>query len=289
MAPHTLEEAMDKHVERAFDTTEPVALHVELGGGTLHAEAVETDRSTVEVTGPRADEFSIELRGRALAVVAPKGGGLFRGGEQHQVRVVVPTRSDLSTKTGSADTEATGTWSAVRAKTGSGDVEVEDAESHVVVDSGSGDIRCDRVADNLRVRTGSGDVEVGEVRGTTAISTGSGDVALGATLASAVLKTGSGDLQVHRSCDDLTMVSGSGRLDVRQATRGSIRARTGSGDVHVGVPEGTPVWTDISASSGRVVSDLRPVGKPADGQDHVQLRLRTGSGDVVLSQVPHQS
>jgi hypothetical protein len=288
-APHTLEEAMDKHVEREFDTAEPVALHVELGSGTVRAEATDTDRSTVEVTGPRADEFAIELRGHALAVVAPKGGGLFRGGDQHHVRVVVPTRSELSTRTGSADTEATGAWSAARAKTGSGDFELEDAESHVVVDSGSGDVRCDRAGGDLRIKSGSGDVEVGEVRGSAAISTGSGDVAVGATYAKAVLKTGSGDLQVHRCSDDLMMITGSGTLAVRQASRGNIRAKTGSGDIHVGVTEGTPVWTDISASSGRVASDLTPVGKPADGQDHVELRLRTGSGDIVLSQVPAQS
>jgi DUF4097 and DUF4098 domain-containing protein YvlB len=279
---------MDKHVERAFDTAEPVTLHVEIGGGAVRAEAVDTARSTVEVTGPRADEFTIELRGRALTVAAPRGGGLFRGSDEHQVRVVVPTRSELSTRTGSADTEATGSWAWVRAKTGSGDFEVEDVASHVVVDSGSGDVRCHRAGGDVRIKSGSGDVEVGEALSGTAISTGSGDVSLGAIHAGTVLKTGSGDAQVQRCAADLSMTTGSGTLAVRHASRGSIQAKTGSGAVQIGVPAGTPVWTDISAASGRVVSDLAPVGKPADGQDHVELRLRTGSGDIVLAQVPAQ-
>jgi hypothetical protein len=274
------------HVQQAFDTPEPVELVVEIGGGSLTAEANDTDRSTVEVTGPRAEEFTVELRGRTLAVLAPKSGGLFRGNDRHAVRVVVPEGSDLVTRTGSADTDAAGTWAGVRAKTGSGSFELAHADSHVVVDSGSGDVRCDLAGADLRIKTGSGDVEVGEVHGTAAVSTGSGDLVLGSTHDTAVVKTGSGDIQVQRSATDLTLTTGSGTLGVRHARRGTIRARTGSGDVHVGVPEGTPVWTDISSGGGRVASDLPALGKPAEGQDHLELRLRTGSGDIVLRQVP---
>jgi DUF4097 and DUF4098 domain-containing protein YvlB len=275
----------DQQVERQFDTTGPVELVVELGAGSVEARTADTERCTVEVTGPRADEFTIDLRGHTLVVTAPRSGGLFRGGDRHHVHAVVPERSDLSAKTGSADAEVTGTWSAVRAKTGSGTFDLENAESHVVIDTGSGDVRCHRAGADLRIKSGSAEVEVGEVHGSAAVSTGSGDVAIGAAHAAAVVKTGSGDIQVQRAGEDLSLTTGSGTIAIRHARRGSIRARTGSGDVVVGVPDGTPVWTDLSAGSGRVASDLRPLGKPDEGQDHLELRLRTGSGDITLRQV----
>jgi hypothetical protein len=115
-------------MDRQFDTPEPLELLAELGSGTLHTQATETTRTTVEVTGPRAEEFTVELAGSRLSVLAPRHrGGLFGGNDDHHVRVVLPTSSDLTTRTGSARTEATGTYGAVRAKTGSGDFELEEA------------------------------------------------------------------------------------------------------------------------------------------------------------------
>src|SRR3954468_430144 len=128
-------------MHKTFSTPDPVALFVELGAGRLSVEATDTSETRVDVSGPRAEEFAIEMHGRNLAVVAPKGRFFGVGNEDHTVRVVVPTGSDLATKTGSADTETIGALGAVSLKTGSGDIEVERAEGHLVVDSGSGDIR----------------------------------------------------------------------------------------------------------------------------------------------------
>ena len=276
---------MDTTQERSFDTPDPVQLVVELGSGNVRTEATETETSTVTVTGPRAEEFHIDLRGRTLSVVPPKTMGVFGSVKGHDVHVVVPTGSDLITKTGSAETEATGTYGTVRVKTGSGGVEIEHASEHLIIDAGSGDLRCDIAEKHVRARSGSGDVELGEVRGPGAISTGSGSITLGRADDKLVVKTGSGDAEVQRSTGDIVLVTGSGSLSVAHAERGSIRAKTGSGDVSIGIAANTPVWTDVTTGSGRIRSDLAPVGKPDENQDHVELRLQTGSGDITLHQV----
>lgn len=272
-------------MQQTFQTPDPVALYVELGSGDLAVEATETDESRVEVSGPRADEFTVELSGRHLAVLAPKGRFLGIGNDSHTVRVVVPTGSDLATKTGSADTETVGTLGVVKLKTGSGDVEVERAEGPLVVDSGSGDIRCHEAGAEIRIKSGSGDVDLGDVRGTAGISTGSGDVVIGVVHERTVVKTGSGDLELKRTESDVNLTTASGDLVIGHAPRGKITAKNVSGDVRVGIPAGTPVWTDISSVSGSVASNLQSAGKPADGQDYVELRATTVSGDVQLVQV----
>lgn len=272
-------------MDKTFTTPDPVALYVGLGAGSLTVEATDTDQSSVEITGPRADEFTVELSGRNLAVVAPKGRFLGIGNDSHTVRVVVPTGSDLATKTGSADTETIGSLGTIRLKTGSGDVEVERADGPLVVDSGSGDIRCHEAEAEVRIKSGSGDIDLGDVRGTTGISTGSGDVVIGAAHDRTVIKTGSGDLELKRSESEVSLTTASGDLVIGRAPRGRITAKNVSGDVRVGIPAGTPVWTDVNTVSGSVASDLQSVGKPADGQDYVELRASTVSGDVRLVQV----
>ena len=55
--------------------------------------------------------------------------------------------------------------------------------------------------------------------------------------------------------------------------------------MHVGVPAGVPVWTDITTVSGEIRSNLTGAGEPRDGADHVEVRASTVSGDVVLTEV----
>jgi hypothetical protein len=64
-----------------------------------------------------------------------------------------------------------------------------------------------------------------------------------------------------------------------------MTAKGASGDVHIGVPAGVPVWTDISTVSGEIRSTLRGAGQPQDGADHVEVRAKVVSGDIVLTQV----
>jgi DUF4097 and DUF4098 domain-containing protein YvlB len=272
-------------MDQTFDTPDPVALYVELGGGSLTVEATDTAETEVDVTGPREDEFTVEQRGRHVAVVGPKGRFFGIGTDSHTVRIVVPRESDLATKTGSADTETIGALGTVKLKTGSGDVELERTEGPLVIESGSGDVRCHEARAEVRIKSGSGDIDLGDVAGSTGISTGSGDVVIGVAHQSTVVKTGSGDLELKRAESDVSLTTASGDLVVGHAPRGRITAKNVSGDVRIGIPSGTPVWTDVNTVSGSVASDLQSVGKPADGQDYVELRATTVSGDVRLVQV----
>ena len=71
---------------------------------------------------------------------------------------------------------------------------------------------------------------------------------------------------------------------MHRAAAGRVTARTGSGDVRVGVVAGTPVWTDIRTASGRLSSDLPSTGEPGPDQPYLEVRATTASGDVTLHQ-----
>ena len=271
-------------MRKTFASTEPMHVFAELGAGQLTVTADAVTETVVEVHGPRADDFEVTVSDRQLAVVSPRGR-FFGIGDTHHVLITGPTGSDLATKVGSADTETIGDLHLLKLRTGSGDVAIERATGHVLVESGSGDIRGKEFGGDVRIKSGSGDVTLGDVRGNAMVTTGSGDVVIGQAHATTVMKTGSGDLEVKRSGADVSLTTASGDLTLGHVPHGKVVAKNVSGDVRVGIPAGTPVWTDVSSVTGSVASNLSSHGKPSEGQPFVELRASTVSGDVVLQQV----
>lgn len=273
-------------MHKTFSTEQPVRLYVEIGKGRVELTATGTTQTSVEVTGDDVEDVTIEQQGDEIRVLAPRVRvGFFKSDPQQHIHVTVPTSSECAVRSSSADVTAEGIWGATQVKTGSGEIRFDQIADAAVLESGSGDIGVDQVSDSLRVKTGSGDLSVGEVQGSASISTGSGDIEIGRAGGPTVVKTGSGDLRIAHAEEDVTMSTGSGDTVVERFTRGRITVRGASGDVAVGIPAGTPVWTDLSTVSGRLRSDLDPVGAPKDGADHVELRAKTASGSITLHQL----
>lgn len=274
-------------MQNVFSTPEPVSLYVEIGSGSVRVNASAVQETTVSVEGRGADEVTVEQHGREIVVIGPRrGSGLLSWSSQDlRVHVSLPTGSDLVTKLGSADVTAGGRYGNCRLQAGSGDVRIDEIAGEASVETGSGDVVIDVVHGDLRVKSGSGDVEVGRSAGAVVVSTGSGDVTLGITEGDTAVKSGSGDLHVKDAHTDVALSTASGDLDVERIRKGSVEAKGVSGDVTVGVPAGIPVWTDISAVTGRVTSNLDGAGEPAEGQDYIEVRARTVSGDIHLEQI----
>jgi len=272
--------------EHSFHTPGPVNLYVENGSGTVIITALDTEESVVTVTGRAADEVTVTQDGSHLSVVAPqRRAGFFQGDSALQMAITVPTHSEMLVKTGSADITVEGTAGASQIKSGSGQVVLDRLAAPAQIETGSGDITVQAAHGELRVKSGSGDVVISRTESAVAISTGSGDVRLGTTAGPAVVKTGSGDFRVVEAGGDVSLSTGSGDLLVDTARRGRFTLKGASGDVRIGIPAGIPVWTDINTLSGRIRSDLHGVGEPAEGAEHIEIRAKTVSGDVVLSQV----
>ncbi|WP_028643938.1 DUF4097 family beta strand repeat-containing protein [Nocardioides sp. URHA0020] len=271
--------------EQHFDTPQPIDLFVEIGRGLVAVTATDTAQTEVTITGRDADQVTVREDRGQISVVGPKQLGSFFGGDHKlDVRVTLPTDSNVVVRTGSADISLTGDVGTAKLKSGSGTVHVGAASGPLLTETGSGDIRIEQARGALKVKSGSGDIVVGSSTGVVSVSTGSGDVRLGSTGGPTVVKTGSGDLEVGESTHDLSLTTGSGDLVVNRAHRGRVTAKGASGDVRVGIPAGVPVWTDITTVSGEIRSTLTSAGQPAKGADHVEVRARTVSGDVVLAE-----
>jgi DUF4097 and DUF4098 domain-containing protein YvlB len=252
-----------------FDTPERTTLMVRAAAGHVTVATDDTDRTTVELTPLNAAgedavaNARVEQRGSKVVVDFPRShGGLFRQSPSVGVDVTCPHGTSLDLQTGSSDIQAAGTYSEAVIATGSGAIEVDTVTGSAKLKSGSGAVSAARVDQALVATAGSGDISIGEL---------AGDV---------VTKSGSGDVEVGRLGGTLQTKSGSGSLTVRQATSGMVRANGASGDISIGIAEGTAAWLDVSTVSGRVIQELEESAAPADGQQRVEITARTVSGDL---------
>lgn len=274
----------DSTTDYEFDTPEPIELNAELGSGSLEITADQIGRTQVEVRGDDHGDVTVTHEGRQVRIRHRERRAVFGAtatGALH-IRVLVPAGSDLVTQCGSARVRATGSYGTGRLRAGSGAIGVEALAGDASVATGSGDVELGAVGGNLRSKTGSGNLIVGRCDGDASATSGSGSIRVDAFAQALAAKTGSGDLEVGRAGERLEFSAGSGDLRVHDLRAGQVRVKTGSGDLDLAIPVGTPVWSDIRSLSGTVHNELPSVGRPADGDPYVHLRVVTGSGDVRL-------
>lgn len=281
-------------MEHTFPVTGPAMLEMEIIAGSVTLAAVEraadsaseTTDVTVRVSGSGADGISVEQRGGEIIIRdRPTSGRPFSGRADVRIDVTAPAGSRLAARLGSADLVATGRFDSARIRSASGTIRVAALDADSVVETGSGDVAVERAGGELRARAGSGDIEIRRVVGALAVLAGSGEVRIGVAEHGGSVKSGAGDIVIAEAHGDVTAGSGSGSVIVEQLLRGTLRATTASGDITVGIPAGVPIWTDARSLTGTVESDLEGAGRPAAGQDHLEVHATTVTGDVRLSQL----
>jgi DUF4097 and DUF4098 domain-containing protein YvlB len=271
-------------MHQEYPADNPAFLTVEIESGSVEVSATDTDLVTVELSGSGADDTRVERDGDRLTITGPRSRGFSRSRTMH-VRVTTPTGSDLVTRLGSADVTTTGVLGAVRIATGSGDVDAEEMTGNSEIRTGSGGVRVRRIGGESNLKSGSGDITVGELVGASRLATGSGDIAVRHAEGPVNAKSGSGDVRVQEAGPRADLASATGYLEVHRIATGKADLKNVSGNIRVGIPAGTPVWTDIATGTGRVRSGLEPTGAPTDGQPYVELTARTTTGDVYLDQL----
>lgn len=256
---------------RTFDTPEPIAVRVEAAAGSIRLVATDRDDTVVAVSphdGSRpadvraAEETEVHYLSGKLTVSAPRRGfALFRGGAI-DIDIALPSRSRVKAAAASADVRAEG----------------EFADCHVSTAGGNLDV--DHIQGNLKAATASGAITVQAITGKVSVAAASGGATIGELDGELVFKAASGDLSVARLCGGVRAKTASGSVIVATAVRGSISAFTSSGEVGVGVAEGTAARLDLITGSGAVTNLLEPADGPAEGDDTLLIEVRTGSGDI---------
>jgi ferric-dicitrate binding protein FerR (iron transport regulator) len=219
------------------------------------------------------ERTTVEMRGPTLVVSGPRPrGGLFdvarltRRSREHDamdVDVTVPSGTAMRISSHAADIAVNGRSGGADITAGGATVRLDEVDGDLRVRCGSGPASVRRVTGSAVVKYGSGTLNVGEVGGVLDVECGSGSLQVGVARAAVRLRTGSGGAAVDVAEGDVDLTSGSGDLSIGlrpgHAARidvltGSgrllselavedvppsgadptvIRARTGSGDIHL--------------------------------------------------------
>jgi hypothetical protein len=247
-------------LEQTFHTPLPLTLEVRIPSGDIAVETVDGEETSITVDGDErvleeveirhdGSRVVVEYRGKKLGGLSISIGSLMLGGQQIRVTARVPHQADLKVTTASADTTIVGSLHTVQINSVSGDVHVRgEIAGDASIKAVSGDAQLDAVGGKLSAQTVSGDVRVGPVAG------------------SAETKTVSGDIHLET------------------VRAGDVRFTSVSGDVEIGIAQGSAVDVDAGSTSGDLSSEVPLASEPVPGETGdgptVVLRGRTVSGDV---------
>jgi DUF4097 and DUF4098 domain-containing protein YvlB len=279
-----------------FDTPGPISATVDIILGNIQFKAGDRTDTVVEVRPvdpswaldvKAAADVNIDLTDGKLVVRHPKLRTAFnKKYGRVEVLVELPTGSDVQGDTAKGDYLVEGVVGSCQLKTPTGDIRVERAGSvrlkttggKVNVDhvtgqaevSGNGDIRVRHVGGDAVVKNIGGDCWIGEVAGDLRVNSASGGITVDVARAAVKAKTASGDIRVGEV--------GSGTVDLYTPT----------GEVRVGVPEGTAVRLDADTSAGRVRNHLEEADSPEQTEQPepsdrtVKVRARSHGGDIIV-------
>lgn len=210
-------------------------------------------------------DFIVEQRGKLVYIASERSSGwLSRGSDFVTVRMAPGGEARISTA--SARFECEPHMARLDVKTASGDVEMESA-------------------DIATVKTASGDVGIGDVRKALRASTASGDIFVrGDCEGSVGLNTASGDVHIERCNATIDLNSASGDVYIRRFTGNQANFKSMSGNIDLGIPEGSKVDLDATLLSGKLrAPEKREASMPLER--HISVKAKLVSGDLTIERV----
>jgi hypothetical protein len=276
-----------------YDTPEPISVSLELGVGDIRISASDRTDTVVEVrpSDPAskvdvtaAEQTRVEFADGRLSIKAPKGWRQYtwRGDyESIDVEIALPTGSRLDGKAAMAALSSTGRLGELRYRTGVGAIRL-DQTGPVHVRSGTGDISVERAVGRAEIKTGSGAIEIGGVDGPAVVKNSNGDTWIGEVTGELHANAANGKIAVDRPQAAVHAKSANGDVLLGAVIRGEIVAETGFGKLDIGVVDGVPAWLELHTNFGNVRNELDPADRPKPGEEAVEIRARTGYGDVTI-------
>jgi len=275
-----------------FETPEPISVVLELRVADVRVAAGERVDTIVQVRPSdsskpddvtAAEHTRVEYADGRLLVKAPRrlrewsprsdGGSI-------DVELELPAGSDLNGHTAAGGFRCTGSLGRCELKSSAGAISVDRAAGAKLVTAG--DIRVERVTGDAELTTATGDVRAGEIEGSAVIKNSNGDTRIGEVGGDLRVKAANGDIVVERSNGSVTAKTANGRIRVGGIHRGSLVAETATGHIEVGIAGGVAAWLDLDTRYGHVNNDLDATDAPASADEHVEVRARTGFGDIAV-------
>jgi hypothetical protein len=275
-----------------FDTPEPITATILLGVGDVRISAGDRDTTVVDVHPSDASSADDRQATEQTIVEYANGKLLVRGPKQRSwriksrgasidVTIELPTGSNVHGTAQWADFRSEGRLGECRITTGLGRI-LLDGTGTLSLRSGSGDISVEHATQGAEVTTGSGDVHLRELDGSAAVKNSNGATWVGEARGDLRLKAANGSIAVDLAHASVSAKTANGKVRLGEVARGSVMIESRTGDLEVGVREGTAAWLDLRTTTGKVHNQLDATDAPEPSAETVEVGARTSLGDIVI-------
>ncbi|XVS66499.1 DUF4097 family beta strand repeat-containing protein [Actinosynnema sp. CA-299493] len=271
----------------SFPTPGPITATVVVAGVRVRVTASDrTDTSVLVEPVDGENESDVEVAARTEVGFA--GGRLsvkttVSGRRSGSVAITIdlPAGSDLVAYLANSTVRADGSFGECELHTASSRVEL-DRVAVLRANISAGEVAVGHVTGHVDIEGSVVAARIGEVGGPVRCSTSGGQVWIGHASSALDLSSGSGGVDVDRADGGVTAKTGSGAIRIGRLTRGQAEPANRSGDIEVGIGEGTAVLVDAESKRGSVRDSLASEEDPADFDDEVTVHARTRHGDIIV-------
>jgi hypothetical protein len=270
----------------AFATPGPITVTVQVAGARVRVTASdrtdtvvlvepvnESSRSDVKV----ASKTKVDFAGDQLSVKT-----ITPGDKSGSVTITIdlPAGSRLVAYLAHSTVHVDGSVGECELHLASGQVEL-DRIAALQANISAGEVTIGHIAGRADIDGGAFGVRIGEVEGTVGIASSGGRAWIGHALADLDLSSSGGGFDIDRADGSVTATTASGAIRIGRLTRGQAKLMNGSGNIEVGISEGTAARVDASSERGSVRNSVASQGS-ATSDASVSVHARTRHGDIVI-------
>lgn len=235
---------------KQYDASKVKTLIVKNSSGDIKIMATESAQATVVADKVKFSdncEMTQKLDKSTLVIkVGKKRKSLFSWNDcKVHFNIAVAKKTVLKLRGGSSDLAVSGMNAPVEFKLGSGDVKLNMASRKVVGRTGSGSIMANGVYKTAKLKTGSGNINLKGLAG------------------NAIVKTGSGNINVTYK---------------KRLKKGTLQAKTGSGNAKLNVPKGMEMFAKLKSGSGSITNPIE-----SNPKSNFKVSMKSGSGNIKVS------
>ena len=271
----------------AFDTPGPIAATVVVAGAVVRVTA--SDRTNTVVLVEPIDEASpshvkvasktkVDFAGGQLSVKTTTPGD--KSGSV-AITIDLPAGSSLAAYLAHSSVQVDGPVGQCELHMASGQVQL-DRIGGLQANISAGEVAIGHIAGRASIDGGAFAVRIGEAEGPVGITSSGGQAWIGHAAADLEVSSGSGSLDIDRADGSVTATTASGAIRIGRMTHGQAKLMNGSGDIEVGIGEGTAAYIDANSERGSVRNSVAsPETADASGTK-VTVHARTRHGDIII-------
>ncbi len=270
-----------------FATPGPIAATVEVAGAKVRATASdrtdtvvlvkplnEASRSDVKVASKTKVDFADGQLSVKTTTPGDKSGSVA-------ITISLPAGSSLAAYLAHSNVQVDGPVGQCELHLASGQVQLDRVDA-LQASIASGEVAIGHIAGRANIDGGAFAMRIGEVNGTVGLTSSGGQAWIGHASADLDLSSSSGGFDIDRADGSITATTASGAIRIGRMTHGQAKLMNGSGNIEVGISEGTVASVDVNSERGAVHDFVSPQGNADPTGDKVMVHARTRHGDIII-------